>query len=91
MVDTIYFYEAGSPESGVVGSLSIDKGQFVHVEGAALDFVPSARLRLAGDEDTSVLVSDQQIFDYLANNWTNGNTFTLAAVLTPEQVAEFVG
>jgi hypothetical protein len=36
-------------------------------------------------------VTDQQVFDYLSDNWTNGNSFTLGQIVAAEDLEEYFG
>lgn len=82
-METLYFYSMGSPSDGACGILSIANGTITTVSGVASYFVPSYR--------ASNPVSDQEVYNHFAGDWTDGNTFTAPVFMKPEQLREFLG
>jgi len=68
---TIFFLTATDKDANnPSGTIVINKGQIVHTDGCAQPFLDTAKAHGA---------SDQEAFDYLAKDWTNGFYFTVVS------------
>jgi len=91
MSESIYFYSIAQPLEGVLGSATISNGEFTEVTGLAKIFIDSISKRYTVENAGQKHISDQETFDILSNNWTNGAIFTLPKLFTGEQIKEYVG
>lgn len=83
-MNIIYFYSMGMPSEGSTGLISINNGTIAEIAGTAKVFVSAYR-------KSNPAESDQKVFDYFSDNWTDGNTFTLPMLLTGDEVKDFLG
>jgi hypothetical protein len=91
MSDSIYFYSIARPEEGVLGTLTIDAGVFTTANGLSQVFIDSERKRWVLKNEAEEKPTDQDIFNVLADNWTNGLIFTLSKVVSTTDLKEYIG